>query len=95
MTDKRDLIEAWIGDATGLLSDALPSTFGAHIPEIIAALAPSVERLISASAGTVTADRVVVRDHRDPAVIDATRVPFRSSAGTRLAAENAEAFERR
>ena len=72
MTDKRDLIEAWIGDATGLLSDALPSTFAGHIPEIIAALAPSVERLIAASGSAPTAERVVVRDHRS----------------TRLAAEN-------
>lgn len=82
MSDKRDLIEAWIGDASGLLSDALPSTFAGHIPEIIAALAPSVERLIAASGSVPTADRVVVRDHR-------------SAAGTRLAAENEESFERR
>jgi hypothetical protein len=72
MSDRRDLIESWIGDATGLLSDALPSTFAGHIPEILAALAPSLERLISASSGTVAADRVVVRDHRS----------------TRLAADN-------
>lgn len=73
MIDRRDLVEAWATDAAALLAVALPSTFAGHIPDIIAALAPSAERLIGAMHGGVpTATEVVYRDH----------------PGTRLAAEN-------
>jgi hypothetical protein len=64
-----------------LLAEIVP---GGVIPAVLARLAPLVQRAITEASrsSTVTADAVVVRDHR-------------SAAGTRLAAENAEAFDRR
>lgn len=81
MSDNRDIMQAFLTEGEELLAEIVP---GGVIPAVLARLAPLVQRAITeaSKSGAPSADRVVVRDHRSP-------------AGTRLAAENDEAFERR
>lgn len=81
MSDNRDIMQAFLTEGEELLAEIVP---GGVIPAVLARLAPLVQRAITEASrsGTPAANAVVVRDHR-------------SAAGTRLAAENAEAFDRR